>query len=526
MVTVLCFEQTCLFTKCRFDSIKPSSLFPFPIFHAFCLSSMSLLGATTSSDLTPVTLWVTQDYHDADNLSSLYGVFESAASLCFKGVPVTVFVECSTPLHDFSQPRYKGKGCEKIVLGIPPPEHYVHRDAEVLEDTRHAALVHRAFFRECLLRSSLAVYVRNGSASVRFVSGADCYTDQCVWQPIVPPMYLAFDTAAGRMLDWAGVSALADDLERRAWEEAAGGGDGTAVWAGLLPDVRDGTGLRTPVYDVVPGSTAGRAMQTLRRLTREHLLTMFSAMDFGLGEDFTLADALAELGRVTGRVFFFVCSGAGGAFRAYQTVRMREDVAVEGVATCMLSLDVRDNFMGKQFNEVLDPVHSTLLLRALQRDGVKTVCVPTQLCKAPLRFLDNQGVESAGAARDRVGGIATEWSSGGGDTLGFSLAGYQAIWNNAKGGPQAVFDPLVAFLFDGMLQDRLHETVSLKAVDIDITGALAKKFPVSGSVFIPGVFADSRAELPSGDETVSMSSPFLSDYGGKYLEYVGELYCW
>lgn len=469
--------------------------------------------AMGSPSLPPLHIFYTQDFTDADNFASTVGMASIVKKEAARGGRfIHLWVDISTPYHDFRVPRYKGADFEDYFLAekgarAMPPEYLTLPTEGVLEDTELVQAYEMLMVAE-LLYSTGVTELPN--VMVTIVPGI--LTKQCIWDPLVPYVFLYYDLSNDVMRAFDADPHILIEKEWKAWTSTAEEGVYEDPWAGLLPATSDG--VRLPVKEAMKNPRLARAMEALRLSLRSTLI-----MDIGvakmrqerrLGRQIrfsTKVEVLEKIGsHLRGEAHFCVCAAAGLAAEMLKRALANPHLAVCGATLSMLTLDPADNLVGRQFNEALCVHGAADFLRLLQTNHIPTVACPTQLSKPRLTTLDNSRVPSATKLAGLVEGYCIDkfekyYSE---KRSGVSCAVVQRVWNLVKRGPQGVFDVAPVWFLGAMLAGELHEKVLLQVVCADYERGVIHDWE-GGCFCMPllGVFRGSEFVGPA------LCNPFL-----------------
>mmetsp|Transcript_40497 Transcript_40497/g.82756 ORF Transcript_40497/g.82756 Transcript_40497/m.82756 type:complete len:638 (-) Transcript_40497:253-2166(-) len=529
-------------------------------------ASMGVTGDTT--------VWFTQDGLDADNYSSLFGVCDFVRDIAhLQSGTVHFMIDVSIAYHDFRLPRFQGPVVEKAMLsskGFNPmpeehrmdfdengaPEPGIKEDTDLLQES-----VMLVFNQVVAKHAGLLRLLCEGRVRLYYLKGNQ--TEQGLWTPMVPNTFLFYSAKEDRMRTFEEVNDMTKRFETEAWAAAS---PDEPFWQGYLP------------APVEPGADGKKGMATEKRLgpsAASKLPTVSKAFgelrkrfhDHLKGENaelrrrssattvqppqieakfFDRDEALKQLQNGKGDVYMIICAPAGFALEAYKKIQASPGSSqrVRVVTGDCLTLDGADNLVGQQWNEFLDIKSMTSLLLMLQKDQIPCVFTPTQLFKEKLANMgdDTFQLKTGMLSASKVGEAAEIHMKDRPPTgSGFTMLGYQFLWNAAKRGRQAVYDVLSVFLIKLILQMEVERGRNLqealaprfKLLPIKLDNNLgierfAEEPNIKQSVFIPDIFGDkveewwkAHAQIATGaklEVKPPIMSPFSTeDEASRYL---------
>lgn len=392
-------------------------------------------------------------------------------------------------------------------------------------------------------QSDLVKYIQQDRVRLSYTMGD--ITEQGLWTPMVPNTFLFYDSVDNCMRAPDEFKALTQRFEKEAWEAVA---PGLPPWEGYFPAPKPpGEKATEPRKDPQTAEASvpkvKEAFAELRRRFRSQLegdIERLGARARSEGCEMTIADkspVLRALREGSSDVYIIVCAPAGFVWTAYKQIRLspRSTKRVRLVTGCVFTWDGKDNLVGHQWNECLEFKSMRAFVGALQSDAVPSIFTPTQLFKDPLESMDTSEFKlTSSALSKRIDEAAKKELAGAPKQMsGFSMLGYQGLWNYAKLGPQAIFDPLAVF-FSLLFLDRngpdatlpLHvifQQAGVRLLRVRVDEELQISKPADGEgglVFVPDMFNNEHdwwaveekvkkqgEKLPE-TERVKLKSPF------------------
>eukprot|EP00287_Rhodomonas_sp_CCMP768_P011902 CAMPEP_0196716904 /NCGR_PEP_ID=MMETSP1091-20130531/336_1 /TAXON_ID=302021 /ORGANISM="Rhodomonas sp., Strain CCMP768" /LENGTH=553 /DNA_ID=CAMNT_0042057093 /DNA_START=34 /DNA_END=1695 /DNA_ORIENTATION=+ len=501
----------------------------------------NIFSSLLTSSASEVTVLFAQDALDADNFSSAVGACEVVKEFVRQGKKVHFVMDVQTACHDLRLPRFRGPMVERTMLSwagaaAMSAEHqvaFVERqysrelettlgddaikhsqrvpdDVGICKDTELIQKLLTYMLHEVLTsETELVQYVKEKKVRLSYVLGD--ITEQGLWTPMVPNTFLFYDAVEHRMRTPDQVKTMTKKMEKEAWEASA---PGEPDWDGYFPPKpTDGDKAKEERKDPVTAEATlpkvKQAFANLRESMRAQLATDIAACEARhAARRFAVpfrsgGDVLDELRASGDDVYMMVCAPAGFTWNAYSQIQrsQRGTARVKLVTGCVLTWDGADNLVGHQWNEYLEIPSMRKLMHALQRDEVPSIFTPTQLFKAPLKNMDTSAFNlTSTALSQRMHDAAmAELNAGPAPGTGFTMLGYQGLWNDAKFGPQAIFDPLSVFFTlqyvralagGGSVAEVYRQAgVRLLAVTLDDElEILQKKEGCKGGVLVPHMF--------------------------------------